>query len=212
MGRTTEGLLDLNIFIIVTIIFAALVVYFLRGIYFLRTRGVDFWNEETSPHYQGKKRDGGVRVNKPLSKSKNHFIKWTILSVVGWLTFICFFWSVLLSISVLNLSIEGAEWLPVDLIKEVTSQLPIIGDLIGFELFPGDTMFGTVSYLVGAMPLTIAIRNLLFVLENVNDYSHTEDETMIENLALVMVLTILGDIAILLPFSILSLIYEFHGV
>lgn len=184
-GWQIEWLLEVVPLLFVTIFMAGFIVYFLRFLHWLRTYGRSYWNEETAPHHQGRRSNSnGPRVNRPLSKSKFKFLEWSVLSLLIWLTFATLVFVLFAVQSTVGWAVpEFGATLRSAFIR-FAEQVPIIGQLIVFEYYPGDGPLGTVSYLVGAIPAAIAIRNLVFIFEHIDEYKSTEDETLFRTIAL----------------------------
>lgn len=184
-GEFWEGVFTFGSYLLIAILLAVLIVYLLRSLHWLRTRGREFWNEETAPPVQGPSHGPGrPRVNRPLSEAKYQFLHWSALAVMLWLAFATSLLITGLVTQFLGQELPGTDLVPQDTIFEFILQLPIIGELLGFGYYPGDGLIGNISYFVAAIPLAIAIRNLVYVFEHIHDFDTTEDESLLRNIAL----------------------------
>lgn len=179
-------------------------VYFLRFLHWLRTRGVDFWEKESAPHYQGEpeREPANARVNRPLSESKQKFVEWTTIAVFSSFSFFVLL-IILTKFSNFGGVSTSAAQLNIEILREVIVQLPFFGDFIELGIFPSDSTLGNISYFVAIMPLSIAIRNLMFIFENIDQYKAAEDETLLNNIQLTSNIIIIGLTFGLTVFSIL---------
>ena len=179
LGDQVNWLVEILPLLFITAFMAVVIVYFLRLLHWLQTHGRAFWNEETAPHLQGEHSSRGrPRVNKPLSESKYKFVEWSALSLLIWLTFGL---SVLLATLVSSfIGWNLPELGPIlrDGALQFLEQVPVIGQIIAFDFYPGDGPLGTASYFLGAIPASIAVRNLVFVFEHVDEFDTTEDESL----------------------------------
>ena len=208
-----DVLMEVWALLTVTIFMAIFIVYFLRLLNWLRTYGQAFWNEETAPHLQGRRSDDDrPRVNRPLSDAKFKFLEWTVLSLLIWLTFITFVIAALAVSSIIGWGFPDFAPTLREPAVQFLEQVPVIGQIIGFEYYPGDGPLGTVSYFVGAFPAAIAIRNLVYVFEYIDEFDTTEDESYfrVVLVACAVVLTLVMVVAALV--MIVFIIHEVFGI
>lgn len=178
---------------LIAVIYSIGLVYFLRFLHWIRTRGVDFWEKESAPHYQGEssRASANARVNRPLSECKQKFVEWTTISVISSLSFFIILLVLTKFSSFAGLSTSSVQ-LNIEILREVIVQLPFFGDFIEIGLFPSDSTLGNISYFVAIIPLSIAIRNLMFIFENINQYSASEGETLLNNIQLTSNVILIG--------------------
>jgi hypothetical protein len=203
LGMQAEWLVGMLVLMAMTIVMAVFIVYFLRLLNWLKTHGRAFWNEETAPHHQGNHTSHGrPRVNRPLSEAKFKFIEWSTLSLLIWLTFAVFVLMGFAVNSVIGWGIPDFGPTLQNSALQFLEQVPVVGQIIAFDYYPGDGPLGTASYFVGAIPVAIAIRNLIFIIEYIEEFDTTQDENLVEVIGLSCVV-ILMAVAV---FSVLGVI------
>lgn len=166
VGREiVDGAMEVTFLMFVTIVFSIFIVYFIRLLHFLQTTGREFWKQETAPFVREKNQRGDGHLDDPISHCRRKFVEWSILSFGIWLTFILTTITALAFIDYTGIEPPSGETLPTSFLRDVATKMPVFGDLFEFEFYIGNSTRGTLSYLFGAIPLAIAIRNLMFVFE-----------------------------------------------
>lgn len=197
------------VFVMIAVAYTIVLVYFLRILHWLRTRGIEFWNRETAPHSEGKTRVVDPVVARPLEESRYKFLEWVTISVVSWFSFIALVLLGEFAIEFTSIDLPATDGKYVKIMKKVAVKLPFFGDFLDLGILPGESLFGNISYFTVIIPLSIAIRNLMYLFEKRAEYSSQTEKSLLRDILLVILVTVLALFLISIIVTVLGVLDEY---
>lgn len=162
---------------LISALYAFLIVYFLRSLYWLRTWGEGFWNRHTPPFKNVTPTKESSEGDRTLEKCWNRFYRGLQLSpILGMLVV------PVIVVMILGVGDTGFLTPVIDYISgiapeeagsyftQVAGQLPFVGEFVElYSTLPGDGVI-TIFYTSAALPLAFSIRNLAYIFEETSWY------------------------------------------
>ena len=174
IGRSFEFILVHGL---ISALYAFLIVYFLRSLYWLRTWGEWFWNRHTPPFKNETPTKEPSEGGKTLEKSWNRFYRGLQLSAIFGMIVVPAIAVVILRLGDIGLLSQVIDYIsgiaPEEAgsyFTQVAGQLPFVGEFVElYSSLPGEGVI-TIFYTSAALPLAFSIRNLAYIFEETSWY------------------------------------------